>query len=45
MNGNKLEHTLVKKDPFGEDMCSRQDCLLCLTQEKPEGRCRKTNLL
>ena len=42
-NGDRVENLLVQQDPFGEEKCDRQDCLLCLTTDKEKGVCRKTN--
>ena len=44
-NGDRIEHVLVQQDPFGDEMCDRPDCLLCLTTDKERGTCRKTNLV
>ena len=44
-NGERLEHILTKKDPMGDVKCERNDCLLCLTQEKERGRCRKRGVV
>ena len=44
-NGERLEHILTKPDPFGEDKCEKMDCLLCQTNEKEKGTCKKTNVV
>ena len=44
-NGHRLEHLLVKQDPFGDERCTRRDCLMCITAEKDIGQSRKTNIV
>ena len=44
-NGEKIENILTKTDPFGDEKCGRETCLMCLTDEKEFGRCRKENLV
>ena len=44
-NGERLEHMLVKADPFGEEKCEERNCLMCKTDEKDQGRCKKKNLV
>ena len=44
-NGEKLEHILTKPDPFGEEKCEKETCLLCLTDEKEKGKCKKKNIV
>ena len=40
-----MEHVLVRTDPYGDSLCERKDCLMCLTAEKDRRQCRKTNLV
>ena len=44
-NRDKLVHVLVRADPYGEPLCSRNDCLMCKTSDKETGHCRKTNIV
>ena len=44
-NGDKLENILVRKDPVGDEKCEEEGCLICLTQEKEGGTCRKPNVV
>ena len=44
-NGEKLEHILTKPDPFGQEKCKKETCLLCRTDEKEMGKCKKKNIV
>ena len=44
-NGDKLEDILTKSDPFGEDKCNQETCLLCQTTDKEKGQCKIRNIV
>ena len=46
-NGTRLEHTLCKSDPWGDQDCERPDCLVCSSRgDTDKGpSCRATNIL
>ena len=40
-----MEHTLCRSDPIGDELCGREECLICLTSKKERGVCRKRNIV
>ena len=44
-NRDRLEHLLVRQDPFGEEKFGRRDYLMCATMTKDKRECRKANML
>ena len=44
-NGDKLEDILVRKDPFGDSKCEKETCLMCRTNDKDTGTCKKPNIV
>ena len=44
-NGEQLSAILTSSNPWGEEKCSRQDCLSCKTEKGKMGKCRERNLV